>query len=216
MTEYTELDNVTALDLETSGLDEQNDQILEVAVVFGSIKDGKFTERRRFQQVLPLASDIENWHERVVEMHSKNGLLAEAVKAKKALKPHQSPEAAFHECDRELLRMAPNLSNFKARWTLLGNSVHFDLRFVKRVFPQFAARLSHRVFDVSATRLFCESLGMVTEPAEVPHRAMPDALGSIVLYEKQANWIKNTFGAAQIVAACAAASLPYDDGLRLG
>ncbi len=185
----SELEHVCALDLETSGLDEQNDQILEVAAIFGSVKDGKFVERARFERVLPLASDIERWHEAVVGMHSMNGLLFESIKAKKARLGLLDGSCAFAACDREFVRVAPGLP-YKARWTLLGNSVHFDLRFVRRVFPEFAKLLSHRVIDVSSTRLFCESLGMVTERADPPHRAMADVLGSIAQYEKQAAWVR--------------------------
>lgn len=213
-----ELDHVCALDIESSGLDEQSDQILEVAAIFGSIKDGQFVSSgKHLSRVLPLITDIETWHEKVLEMHTKNGLLAEAIKVKRdrAEGRHNYVRNAFEQVDSDLVQVAP-AKPFKARWTLLGNSVHFDLRFVRRVFPGFAKLLSYRVIDVSSTRLFCEGLGMVTEPAEVPHRAMPDVQSSIALYGKQADWIKNTFGAAQIVAACAAASLPYDDGLRLG
>ncbi len=204
----SELETVCALDLETSGLHEQNDQILEVAAIFGSIVDGKFVESKRFERVLPLTTNIEDWHPAVIAMHSKNGLLAEAIAAKKEGRFGN----ALVECDRELAQVA----GYGKRWTLLGNSVHFDLRFVRRVFPTFASRLSHRCFDISATRLFCESLGMVTEPAEVPHRAMADVLGSIAQYEKQAAWVRDHFmhiGAVEI-----ATGAPFDpiDPPRLG
>ncbi len=192
---YRELDFVCALDLETSGLDEQNDQILEVAAVFGSINDGKFTESARFERVLPLITRVEDWHEAVIAMHSANGLIGEAIKAKKS---HEAvgkfARDPFEACDLDLLTAAPRLPHHKARWTLLGNSVHFDLRFVRRVFSQFAARLSHRVLDVSSTRLFCESLGMPYVKGDVPHRAMPDVLGSIAQYEAQSAWARERFG----------------------
>jgi oligoribonuclease (3'-5' exoribonuclease) len=200
---YNELDYIAALDLETSGLDEQNDQILEVAVVFGSVKDGKFTEKKRFERVLPLITDVEDWHERVLEMHTQNALLAAAIKAKRAA-AYGDPELCFTNCDRDLLHAAPSLPHHKARWTLLGNTVHFDLRFVRRVFPQFATKLSHRVLDVSSTRLFVEGLGMITEPVEVPHRAMHDVLSSIAQFEKQSAWVREHFmhaGAVETLGA---------------
>lgn len=207
--DYNELDCVCALDLETSGLNEQKDQILEVAAIFGSIKDGKFTERKRFVRVLPLITNIEDWDEKVVEMHSANGLIAEALKAKKA----DTYENAFSRCDRELQGNAPSLPTYKARWTLLGNSVHFDLRFVRRVFPVFAGHLSHRVIDVSSTRLFCEGLGMATEHTTPPHRALPDVLSSITQYEAQSEWVR-LLGAAGITGHVLSAAMLDEE--RLG
>jgi oligoribonuclease len=217
-TPIRELDYVCALDLETSGLDEQNDQVLEVAAIFGKIVDGKFvpgtTSSRRphtVNLVLPLITDIEKWHEVVLAMHTSNGLLAEAIKAKKA---NGAWARTFDAVDQALDHAGPALP-YKGKITLLGNSVHFDLRFVRRVFPRFAASLSHRVIDVSSTRLFCEGLGMVTEKADPPHRAMPDVLASIAQYERQGEWIRGHFtgpSIADVVAKNVADALQFAAG----
>jgi oligoribonuclease (3'-5' exoribonuclease) len=198
-----ELKHVCALDLETSGLDEQHDQILEVAAVFGSFVDGAFVEKGRVQRVLPITSTIENWHEKVLEMHSKNGLLAEAMKVRKACleKVYGDPlRDVVESLDRHLAGFRCDVGQ---KWTLLGNSVHFDLRFVRRVFPAFAKKLSHRVIDVSSIRLFCESLGRPYVKGEVAHRAMADVEASLKEFAACQQWIRDTFehaGAVQYTA----------------
>lgn len=182
MSDYNELDFLCALDLETGGLNAQSDQVLEVFASFGRIvpATGWEPSEHYTRQVLPLTDDVRSWHPAAVEMHSKNGLLHEARK----LRVSEDCSEAFRSLDRALFEQAVK---FRGDWggsektpiTLLGNSVHFDLAFVRRVFPSFAKTLSHRVFDVSACRLFCESLGMPKSKAEPAHRAEADAAESL-------------------------------------
>lgn len=184
MSNYEELDYVCALDLETSGLDEQGDQVLEVAARFGRITlEGWREDGVVFERVLPLITDVRGWHPAVVDMHAKNGLIAAASALGK--KQGEVPySVSFQECDAELKSIADSLAEPSAKFTLLGNTVHFDLRFVRRVFPEFSKRLSHRVIDVSSIRLFCEGLGKAHVKGEPAHRAMPDVLESLRLYEE--------------------------------
>ncbi len=185
-TEYNELSYLCALDLETGGLNEQGDQVLEVHARFGvvTVADGWVPSEFSLSRVLPLIDDVRRWHPAVVEMHSKNGLLLEAVNARK--EAGEQTERAFNVCDAELRRTAEAFrqsldGDDKVRITLLGNSVHFDLRFVKRVFPEFAKLLSHRVLDVTSIRLFCQSLGMAKPEGEPAHRAESDVGESLRL-----------------------------------
>lgn len=184
-----ELDFVIGLDLETSGLNEQKDQVLEVAAIFGSFKDGCFVESSRLQRVLPLQSNIEDWHEKVLEMHTKNGLLAECVALRKNLRGCSGGFDGWRaDVDKELARRAAVRPKDRT-WTLLGNSVHFDLRFVRRLFPELAKHLSHRVMDVSSIRLFCEMLGKPYVKGDEAHRAMPDVEASLRLLQEYRGWV---------------------------
>lgn len=202
----SELENVIPLDLETSGLDEQHDQILEVHARSGSIVAGKFVAKvwatqeggygGELTRTLPLTTNPLDWHPAVVEMHSKNGLLAEAHKlyteqAKVARSGIRSMSLLLSdrldEVDCALAKMFPKLEG-KAKWTLLGNSVHFDLRFIKRCLPKFAKNLSHRVIDVSAIRIFTEALGLPYQKEEPAHRAKDDVEYSIRAFEQYYLW----------------------------
>lgn len=184
----SELEYIIALDFETTGLDEQNDEVLEVAAVFVSIRDGLLVEHRRFQTVLPFTSQIDTWHEKVLEMHTKNGLLAECVAANRRLNGQRDKFRDYHnQVDVSLAAMAAGHPP-DSKWTLLGNSVHFDLRFLWRLFPKLATHVSHRVFDVSVIRLFCEALGKPYAKGEPVHRAMPDVQESLRLYNEYREW----------------------------
>ncbi len=197
----SELENVLALDLETSGLDEGTSQVLEIACVFGAIRDGSFVECEsgaRFQRVLPLVTNIEDWHEEVLKMHTANGLLAEAVKLRKELKARSEirrddrrhTDGYFFDLDSMLAQRAIGGLPPKAKWTLLGNTVHFDKRFLSRHFPQLHANLSHRIIDCSSLRLFCESMGRPYNKGDVAHRAMPDVEQSLELFAACRNWCR--------------------------
>ena len=162
---------VCALDLETSGLDEQKDQVLEVGAIFGEIYEGEFNEWHAIQAVLRLDSDVRAWEPSVVAMHVANGLLPLTT----------SPEARSPELvDSMLSAYAAYEPNSK--WVLMGQSVHFDLRFVRRIFPQFASHLSHRVLDVSSILMMCRSMGMPDLPTMNAHRAMNDVRESLRTY----------------------------------
>jgi hypothetical protein len=74
---------------------------------------------------------------------------------------------------------------------LAGDSVHFDLGFVRYHMPTLAKRLSHRVYDVSAIKLFCRSLGMpkIERKEDPVHRAAGDVLRSIEHAKYCADWL---------------------------
>lgn len=207
----SELENVIGFDLETSGLDEQNDQILEVHAKPGRIVNGRFKTHAfgnwsGLTIVLPISTDVRLWHPAVVEMHTRNGLIVEAHNTLADLMTHIRDDckdepiemadmteivcgAAVEYADDALAAMFPKLAG-GAKWTLLGNTVHFDLRFARRLFPLFAANLSHRVIDVSSIRIFCETLGLPHVKGEPAHRATDDVLDSIRLFERCAEFVK--------------------------
>lgn len=209
----SELENVIGFDLETSGLDELNDQILEVHMRMGAIRSGGYTDYAAHEGltiVLPISSDVRLWHPAVVEMHTKNGLIVESHKLLAELTQHIRHDCADDPieadavtaiaCEEALEKADATLCAYidqnwivgagtkPPKWTLLGNSVHFDLRFAKRLFPEFAKRLSHRVIDVSAIRIFCESLGLAYTKDEPAHRAAADVAYSIKSFERYQAW----------------------------
>jgi oligoribonuclease (3'-5' exoribonuclease) len=214
----SELEHVIPFDLETSGLDEQEDQILEVHMRMGAIRSGGYTDYggpEGLTIVLPISSDVRLWHPAVVEMHTKNGLIVEAHKVLAGLTEHIRHDCADAPleasamteiaCDEALDDADDALCAYLAthwvvgkdtkppKWTLLGNSVHFDLRFVRRLFPNFAAQLSHRVIDVSAIRMFTEALGLPYQKDEPAHRAAADVAYSIKSFERYQAWCQDRY-----------------------
>jgi oligoribonuclease (3'-5' exoribonuclease) len=109
-------------------------------------------------------------HPRVVEMHTRNGLLAEL----------ERPDlcASIQEADDYFAALVPD-----GLPSIAGNSVgSFDLQFLRKHMPKFAARLSHRVFDVStllrAERTYGDSIDQISVKAD-GHRALADARASL-------------------------------------
>lgn len=167
------------LDIETTGLDPDREIILEIGVIIANDSKGcDFTETA-VEQTLITPYDfagrsareiIENMHPRVVDMHTKNGLLAELA--------DPSLCATIGEADDYFAALVPD-----GLPSIAGNSVgSFDLQFLRRHMPKFAARLSHRVFDVSTLirteRTYGDSAGMVEVKADA-HRALADARASL-------------------------------------
>lgn len=163
------------LDLETTGLDPQTDTILEVCVMAAPIED-PFT-------AVPLCAGVihhdgAGLSDFILDMHTKNGLLAEC-----AVSPYTLADA-----DTALAAALPP-DALRANLVLAGSSVHFDLGFVRAHLPKFASQISHRIYDVSSVKLFCQSLGMPTFRKADAHRASPDILESIDHARECARWL---------------------------
>lgn len=160
-----------ALDLETTGLDPDKDQILEcAAVVLGpNLFPGDVPEE--YEIVLALTSDgrarlADN--EFVTNMHTTNGLLEECA---------DTYEDADGLAD-DLLAIIDAYEWTEGKPILLGNTIRFDHGFLRAHFPDVAARFHHRQLDVSASILLAHAVG-VDIPKGGAHRAMADVRESI-------------------------------------
>lgn len=163
------------LDIETTGLDPETDSILEVAA-FEAVLERPFDVRPLYECVLEFrGKNSSPIHPIVLDMHAKNGLWSACATS--------CVRAGSAQID--LLERIP-LDEDKA--VLAGSSIHFDAGFLRHHMPQLFERFSHRYYDVSAIKLFAQSLGMPKFKKAEAHRARADVLESIEHARTVAQW----------------------------
>lgn len=169
------------LDLETTGLVACECDVLEVALLVADLQDPFNALPVYDSPVWFPASRRPTLDPFVLDMHTKSGLLD-------ACANDAAPGVRFTE--KRLLELVPDVASRDDRPTLAGSSVHFDHEFISFHMPELAARLSHRHYDVSSVKLFCESMGMPRLAKAEVHRARPDVDESITHAKRCAAWLK--------------------------
>jgi len=169
------------LDIETTGLLDANPggaysdgRILEVAFVLADDGvDGTFEPVTEESIVIAYDTAL-TMSDYVRKMHTKNGLLAAC-----RLTPDFPDEAT---ADDYLCFLLDQHCGPDSGFTLAGNSVHFDLDWLRARMPKSAARFSHRVFDVSTLLRTAGAWGIgVNDRGEPAHRALDDVHESLRL-----------------------------------
>lgn len=151
------------LDLETTGLSPQDDAILEVGAI---AIDADFNVLSRFESLVK--PKHLNMNAFVLAMHAKNGLSAELQLKAEALLP-------LAEVDADLANWFISLKCDLGDVVLVGNSIAFDVSFIKAQMPRTATYLHYRTLDLSAIARFFKASGVaLPEQDEVAHRSMPD------------------------------------------
>ena len=167
------------IDLEMTGLNPNEDRILEVGVI---ITDFEFNELATYESVVfQEQAELDRmksapWFEwegskrvekgTVYDMAQNNGLL-DKVKLGKA-------EAAVQKEVIELTKQ-----HFEGPAVLAGNSIHQDRRFIRQWWPDFEKHLHYRMLDVTSFKVWMQgSRGHEFQKPD-EHRALEDIRGSI-------------------------------------
>ncbi len=173
------------IDLETTGTDEHNDQIIEIGAV---ITDLDFVEVQAFASPVQPSKQVkvEKLDQVVQEMHEANGLW----------------EALFERREGDVMWIVEHdLIEWldwvwppgNGRIALGGSGVsHFDRRFIALQMPRLAKRISYWSYDVGVVRRFGRLAGIpapsVTSDSKT-HRALED----IRLHIEEARYYRDLF-----------------------
>lgn len=165
-------DYIFWMDFETTGLDENKDRPLELAVI---ITDIKFNQIGEPLVVLIKHSKLRTWWMRkkadpfVVKMHDDGGLW-EQLPSGIPLKEAEAKVVAH------IAKHVPE----GARTVMGGNSVRLDANFLDKYFPKAAGMLGYRLFDVSSLGFVGYNMvGMKNFKKAKGHRALDDIMESI-------------------------------------
>jgi len=153
------------LDLETTGLDPNNDLILEVGV---AVYDDELSLRAIWSDVIYCDKNtIKNLAPYVDRLHTKNGLWEACKNSTKSI-------------DDIEINIIKFLNNFADPETepLCGSTISFDRSFLKAQMPQLESWFHYRNVDVSSFGIVLEKLGIPRPPKKEAHRVVADCIES--------------------------------------
>lgn len=149
------------LDLETGGLDENRQPIIEVGSI---ITDSSLNEVARFREVVYQPSEtIQAFDPMALEMHQKSGLIHELS----AGKPLAVVEQTLVDFIQRHYKQGEEV-------ILAGNSVHFDRAFIRRHMPAVYRLLFYRQLDVSSLKIVTQMVHGIEPAKPMPHFALED------------------------------------------
>jgi oligoribonuclease len=160
------------MDLEMTGLDANNDLILEVAAI---ATDWDFKEIATYEGV------VKNEDMTLGERMAANSVFWEAnPESKEGLLKQNKHGKDLEEIEDDLLSFISKHFDDDTPVILAGNSIHMDRRFIVAQWPRLDARLHYRMLDVSAWKVVFEGKYKKKFPKPDEHRALGDIRGSIL------------------------------------
>jgi oligoribonuclease len=160
------------VDLEMTGLDAENDLILEVAAI---ATDWDFDEIATYQGV------VKNEDMSLQERLTANSVFWDAnPESKEGLVGQNGTGKDLVDIEDELLAFVDKHFKADVPIILAGNSIHMDRQFVVKQWARLNTRLHYRMLDVSAWKVVFEGKYGKKFAKPEKHRALDDIRGSIM------------------------------------
>ncbi len=165
------------VDLEMTGLDPDNDVIIEIAA---EVTDLNFKTLASYEAVIYQTDEkLTNMNEWASQQHAKSGLT-------ERIRSEGRPETdVMHEL----------VGFIQAQFgdepaVLAGNSIHNDRNFIKRWWPEVDDLLHYRMLDVSSWKLVMQAKYNVVFDKKEVHRAFDDIQASIAELQFYIEWFQ--------------------------
>lgn len=157
------------IDLEMTGLDPEQDVILEVAA---EITDFDFKTIASYEATVRQPRDV------VIDRMQKNVWWAEFPHNRDEFVNNLDTAKPSEQVQQELIALLQEHFGSEPA-VLAGNSIHNDRNFIKKWWPEFDLKLHYRMLDVSSFKVLMQGkYGENFEKKEV-HRAFDDIQASI-------------------------------------
>jgi oligoribonuclease len=170
------------MDLETTGLDADSGEILEVGWFLSD--NWEILNEAKSALVTPTKQTFELMKQDFVvsTMHTDNRLAADLM---------LQPTRTIEDIEDEILADIEEWQTDDDSWVILaGSSVHFDRTFIAEYMWRLDMMLSHRHFDVSTLKMFFDSMGFYElgrRDTPRKHRALDDIKDSYKLARTYVN-----------------------------
>ncbi len=166
------------VDLEMTGLDVENDVIIEVAAI---VTDWNFQTLATYEAVVwQPEAQLETMNEWAAKQHAISGLTERVRNEGKAERDVISDLRDF---------INQNFGDEPA--VLAGNSIHNDRLFIKKWWPELDKLLHYRMLDVSSWKLVMHGKYDISFDKKDAHRAFDDIKASIAELQFYIDWFKN-------------------------
>lgn len=167
------------VDLEMTGLDAQEDVILEVGV---EITDFSFTTLETYEARVKQNKQV------VVDRMQKNIWWRQFPENRDDFVDKLDQGKDLGEVEQELIKLVEKHFGDEPA-VLAGNSIHNDRNFMKQWWPALDLKLHYRMLDVSSFKILMQAkYGLDFEKKEV-HRAFDDIQASIAELQYYLEWL---------------------------
>lgn len=169
------------VDLEMTGLDVENDMILEIAA---EVTDFSYKTLSNYEAI------IKQNHDRVVSRMQANIWWRDYPANRDEFIQKLPSGKELNVVEQEMIALVQKHFGEEPA-VLAGNSIHNDRAFIKKWMPSLDLKLHYRMLDVSSWKIVMQSkYGVNFEKKEV-HRAFDDIQASIAELQSYLEYFKN-------------------------